>query len=120
MAVVVASLCFFGLRMRGHARSLRLPAEVLYALPVYALLIAGALGRDAQVVRALVLGSAGSLVLIAASGIANARTEPVRGRWLILHATVLLAANLALFYVVLYRAELLDNIGTTFGGGDTL
>jgi hypothetical protein len=84
----------------------RPPLELLYVLPVYALFLAGAIGRDPQVLRALAVCALGSLALIAASGLAARRAPPPP--WL--HALALVAANLALFYAVLNRTGLVDTL----------
>jgi hypothetical protein len=91
---------------RGRGR-IEMPVEAVYAAPVYALLVIGCIGRDAQVLRALVGGGAASLALIAVAGLATCRSPPgSRLRWL--QAVLLSSANLALFYAVLNRTGLVD------------
>jgi hypothetical protein len=107
MALVALALGWLGWRIaRGRAAAARLPTELWFAVPVYALLVVGGLGRDPAVLRALTVGGGASLVLIALSGLASQRA-PARP-WL--HALVLVAANLALFYVVLFEAGLLSKV----------
>ncbi len=110
-ALVAVVLAWFAVRIRRGRGPLRPPLELVYVAPVYALLIVGCLGRDPSVLRALILCALGSMIVIAASGIA-ARRAPDRP---LLHATLLALANLALFYAILYRANLLDTLLTTIG-----
>lgn len=85
------------------------PTELVYTAPVYVLLIAGAWGRDANVEHALWMAAFGSLLLIAAAGLAARRRPPVAAqRWL--HATLLVAANAALFYAACNRAMIIDGL----------
>jgi hypothetical protein len=109
LGLYVLVLGWFAWRIRRPGESLRPPLDALYVLPVYALLIVGCLHRDPQVLRALELGALGSLALIFASGLA-ARRAPTRP---LLHALALIAANLALFYFVVWRAGIIDLILTT-------
>jgi len=108
--LVAVALAFFVTRSRAWQRPrLGLPTEALYVAPVYALLIAGCLGRDPAVLHALWLCALWSLALIAAAGLSARRSPPVGGAKLA-HATLLLAANGALFYAVLNRAAILDSL----------
>ncbi|HZS41624.1 MAG TPA: hypothetical protein VFF06_32565 [Polyangia bacterium] len=108
-AGVVAWFVWRGRLWRGG--DLRPPVEALYVLPIYALLIVGCLGRDPGVLHALVLCAPCSTLVIAASGLA-ARRRP-GARWL--HAALLVAANLALFYGAVHHAGLLDTLLMTVG-----
>jgi hypothetical protein len=110
-ALYAAVVAFFVARARPWRGEVRVPTEALYAAPIYALLILGCLGRDATVLHALVLCAPGSLLVIAASGLA-ARRAPTR-KWL--HATLLVAANFALFYGAIHRAGLVDTLLITIG-----
>ena len=85
------------------------PTEALYVVPVYALLVAGCVGRDAAVLHALWLCAIWSLALIAAAGLA-ARRHPPAGTDRVAHALILVAANGALFYAVLNHAAILDSL----------
>lgn len=108
-ALIAFALAWFGWRAgRGRAARPHIPVELWFAAPVYALLVLGCVGRDPAVLRALVVGGGASLVVIGLSGLASQRA-PARP-WL--HALVLVAANLALFYVVLFSARLLAPLGT--------
>ncbi len=107
-ALIVGALGFFLARSRFWARPwLGWPTEAWYVAPVYALLIAGCVGRDPAVLHALWLCALWSLALIAAAGLATRRQAPVGGARL-LHAALLVAANGALFYAVMVRAQILD------------
>lgn len=109
-ALVVAALAYFLARSRLWAKPrLGAPTEALYAAPVYALLIAGCLGRDPAVLHALWLCAAWSLALMAAAGLASRRRAPV-GRARIAHVALLVLANGALFYAVLNRTGILDSL----------
>lgn len=109
LGLYVLVLGWFAWRIRRPGTSLRPPLDALYVVPVYALLILGCLHRDPAVLRALELGALGSLVLIFASGLAT-RRSPARP---LFHATALVCANLALFYVVVWHAGIIDLILTT-------
>ena len=107
------ALVYFLARSRFWQRPrLGLPTEALYVVPVYALLIAGCWRRDPAVLHALWLLACWSLALIAAAGLAARRRPPV-GRGQLGHATLLIAANVALFYAVLNRAGVLDSLFMT-------
>jgi hypothetical protein len=110
---VVATLAYFLARSRFWRRPRPgLPAEVLYVVPVYALIIAGCLGRDPAVLHALWLCAVWSLALIAAAGLAAHRVAPSVGARLA-HAALLVAANGALFYAVLNRTGTMDALFMT-------
>ena len=67
------------------------------------------LGRDRPVLYALILCALWSTALIGASGLAARRAPPVGMlRWL--HMGLLVSANLALFYAVCNRAQLIDSL----------
>jgi len=106
LLLVVAALAWFLVRtIRGRAK-LRLPTEVAYVLPIYALLILGAWGHEPNVLRALIWCALASVPLIALSGLAAMRS-PAR-TWL--HVGVVGVANLALFYVIVWRCDLIDSL----------
>jgi hypothetical protein len=109
LGVVVLALVWFVMRIVRRKTPLSFPTELAYVLPVYALLLAGGWGRDPHVFHALILCSAASLPLIALSALAAMRS-PAR-TWL--HLGVVGAANLALFYVILWRCELIDSLVMT-------
>jgi hypothetical protein len=109
-ALVAGALAWFVARSRAWAAPrLGAPTEALYVAPVYALLIAGCLGRDPAVLHALWLIAAWSLALIAAAGLAARRRAPV-GAARLGHLALLIAANGALFYAVAVRTGILDSI----------
>lgn len=108
-AFVAAALAFFVARGRAWQRPLLVPTEALYVAPVYALLVAGCLGRDPPVLHALWLCALWSLALIAAAGLSARRAPPVGGAKLA-HAALLVAANGALFYAVVNHAGILDSL----------
>jgi hypothetical protein len=109
-ALVIVALAYFLARSRVWQRPrLGLPTEALYAAPVYALLVAGCVGRDPAVLHALWLCAAWSLALIAAAGLSARRTLPL-GAARLAHAALLFAANGALFYAVLNHAAILDSL----------
>jgi hypothetical protein len=109
LALVVAALGWFVTRIRRHGPRLRFPTEVVYVLPIYALLIAGAWGLDRNIFHALILCALSSLIVIALSAFAAMRAPTAA--WL--HLTVLSLANAALFYAILWRTDLLDPLITT-------
>ena len=78
-------------------------------MPVYALLIAGCVGRDPAVLHALWLCALWSLALIAAAGLSMRGASPSVAR-ASPHAPLLVAANAALFYAVLNHAAILDSL----------
>jgi hypothetical protein len=106
---LMATFGYFLWRARRGEGRLRPPLEAIYVLPVYVLLYVGALGRDPAVARALGVGGALSLALIATVGLAARRTPPGR-RLLWLQALLLVTANLALFYAILNRTGLVDTL----------
>lgn len=109
-AFVVAALAYFVARSRFWAKPrLGAPTEALYAAPVYALLIAGCVGRDPAVLHALWLCALWSLALIATAGLSSRRSAP-HGSARVAHVALLTLANGALFYAVLNRAAILDSL----------
>jgi hypothetical protein len=88
---------------------LEFPVEVVYVVPIYALLLAGCYGRDPSVLHALWIVALGSTALIAAAGL-SMRREPALGlrRWG--HVLLLAAANVALFYAACNRAMIIDSL----------
>jgi hypothetical protein len=109
VGVVALALLWFAARIRRRGPPLAVPTELIYVLPVYALLVAGSWGLDPNVLHALSWCALSSLVVIAFSALAAMRA-PVRP-WL--HIAVLGAANAALFYTILWRTQLLDPLITT-------
>jgi hypothetical protein len=83
---------------------LRLPLEVVYVVPVYLLLVAGAIGRDPQVARALAFGGGLSALFIGVAGMGAPPSRP----WL--RAALVVGINLALFYAVLNRMGLIGSV----------
>lgn len=109
-AFIAAVLAYFLARSRFWQRPrLGPPTEALYVVPVYALLIAGCVGRDPAVLHALWLCALWSLALIATAGLA-ARRHPPRATTRLAHTLLLVAANAALFYAVLNHAAILDSL----------
>jgi hypothetical protein len=106
LAVVSLALAWFLSRVLRRKSPLQFPSEIAYVLPIYALLVAGAWGRDANVLHALILCSLASLPLIGLSALAAMRS-PVR-TWL--HLGVLGAATLSLFYLIVWRCQLIDSL----------
>jgi hypothetical protein len=106
LGVVAAALAWFVARIVRRKTPLQFPTEILYVLPVYALLVLGGWGRDANVFHALILCAAASLPLITLSALAAMRS-PARP-WL--HLGVLGAASVALFYAIVWRCELIDSL----------
>lgn len=112
-AVVGLALAWFAARSRFWARPRPgLPTEALYVAPVYALLLAGCLGRDPAVLHALALLAAWSTALILAAGLA-ARRAPPAGYARLGHAGLLVVANLALFFAICNRAGIVDTLLAT-------
>lgn len=113
--LVLATLAFFVARGRPWARPRPgVPTEVLYVVPVYALLIVGCLGRDAAVLHALWMCALWSTALILAAGLA-ARRAPPSPRARVAHLLLLVAANAALFWAVINRAGIVDKLFMTVG-----
>jgi hypothetical protein len=107
--LVMLCLGYFSLRALRGQGAIGAPLELVYVVPVYLLLIVGALGRDPLVIRALILAAIGSIGLIAAAGWASRRRPPSATlRWA--QAALLVAANLALFFAVLNRTGLVDTL----------
>jgi hypothetical protein len=110
--LVCAALAYFVARAWRGSGPLRPPLEAVYVLPLYLLLILGALGREPAVVHALILGAVISSLFVFAAGLAGRRAPPSgRLRWL--HAGLVVVANLALFYAVLNRTGLVDSLVMT-------
>ena len=106
------SFGYFAARAWRGRGPLRPPLEAIYVLPLYALLIAGAWGRDPLVARALGAAGALSLLSIAVAGLASRRAAPgPRLRWL--QAALLVVANLALFYGVVNHSGLWETLKMT-------
>lgn len=109
-AFIVAALAYFLARSRFWQRPrLGPPTEALYVAPVYALLVAGCVGRDPAVLHALWMCALWSLALIAAAGLSTRRRAPA-GSARVGHTLIVVAANGALFYAVLNRAAILDSL----------
>jgi hypothetical protein len=110
--LVAAALLYFAARAWRGEGPAGAPLELVYVIPVYLLLIVGALGHDPLVLEALILAAVGSLALIATAGWASRRKKPsARLRWA--HAALLVAANLALFFAVVNQTGLLDSLVMT-------
>ena len=107
-----AALVYFAARAWRGQGPLRPPLEAIYVLPVYLLLVVGGLGRDANVLHALIAGGAASMGLIVTTGLAARRSPPTQGLRL-LQAAMVVVANLALFFAVLNRMSLVDTLITT-------
>jgi hypothetical protein len=107
---LLALLAGYLVRARVWQRPvLEFPVEVVYVVPIYALLLVGCYGRDAAVMRALWLMALGSTALIAAAGLSARRAPPLGWRrWA--HVVVLAAANVALFYAACNRAMIIDSL----------
>jgi hypothetical protein len=107
--MVALALGYFAARAWRGTGALRPPLELIYVAPIYALLVAGGWGRDADVLRALIMGALGSAALITAAGLAARRAAPTgKLRWL--QALALVAGNLALFYAVVNRTGIYDKL----------
>jgi hypothetical protein len=107
VAVVTIGL---GIRSRWWRRPRpALPIEVLYATPVYGVLIAACSGRDGKVLYALSLIAFGSLALIGTSALSTGRAPLVGWRRGAL-AVFLSVANAALFFAACNRAGILDSL----------
>jgi hypothetical protein len=114
--VIACALCFLlwqSYPWRQVSSSSPLPWEFGYLLPIYALIVWVAYGRDDNVYHALLAGALGSLTLVvlsgrAASGVAG---SPILS---VLHGVATISANLALFYIVLNRTHLIDTLLFTF------
>jgi hypothetical protein len=89
----------------------RPPLELLFLAPVAAVLVGVALTAHRMIAPAVLILSAGGLVLAGLSGAAldllRARGRPLRRRAL-LHAALCVAGVTALLYIALMRDDLLD------------
>lgn len=99
----------FALRLRRRPRDL-FPTPLRFMLPLYALFIAAAWGRDPAVLRALGVLAAGSLGL---SWLAFA----TRGRRPLVEILLVVAATVALGYFALWHAAILDVLRETIQSG---
>lgn len=108
LGLVAAWFCRRALAQRD---SLHFPVEAQFLLPLYALLVAACWGRDAGVRHALYWLSLGSLALVTLAFAPTAR------RRLSIDAALLTLANLALFYVAIRRAGIVDVLWTTIKAG---
>jgi hypothetical protein len=109
-AFILGALAWFVARSRPwQAPRLGWPTELIYVVPLYALIVVGCIGRDPAVLHALWMCALWSGALIAGAGLA-ARRRPPMGVGRYGHAVVLAAANLALFYAVCNRAAILDSL----------
>jgi hypothetical protein len=101
------------LRPLAELRRRRVPIELFYVLPVYALFIASSWAVEAPIRRAIIACAAGSALLIAVSGWGR----PAKRRCeIVITGLILGAANVALFYIVLFRADLIDALRNTAAG----
>jgi hypothetical protein len=101
--------------IRGRG-PLRFPTEVIYAAPVFAVLVGGARFGDVRAVPSLAIAAVGSTALIGLSGAATVR-DPARGARLALHVAALLLASLALLYLAAWWGGLIDLIIDTVQAG---
>jgi hypothetical protein len=109
-ALVGGALAYFLALARVWRRPwLGVPTEALFVAPLYALIVAGCVGRDPGVLHALWLCALWSFALIVAAGLAARRRAPSPGAKLA-HAALLAVANLALFYAVLNHAGILESL----------
>ena len=114
-ATVLLVALGFAFRLRRSDR-IALPATTKILAPIYALLLAVAWGRDAGVSHALAYISSGSLALVT---LAFAPARPLSRRAALLAAAALTIANVALIYIALRRAGILDVLWETLrAGGD--
>jgi len=94
-------------------RRVRPPLELLFLAPVAAVLVGVALTTHELIAPAVLLVSAGGLVLAGLSGatldLLAARGQPL-GRRALLHAALCAAAIAALLYIALTRGDLLDMV----------
>jgi hypothetical protein len=109
--IVVAAIAYFLLYQRIWRQPNRLwvPTEVLYLLPVYALLLVCSYGHDAAVAHALVLVVLWSPMIVGSAGLAMARRFPC-GRQYVVFALTIVLANCALFFAVCNRAGVIDRL----------
>jgi hypothetical protein len=102
-----AVVAFIATARARRASAYAPPLEVAYVAPVYALLVAGCVGRDGDVLRALVVFAVGSLVLL--------WSWALRPRGLA-RAALLATAHVALFYAAVHFAGIVDSLMATVGG----
>jgi hypothetical protein len=114
--LLVGSLAHATRSLRGALRALRPPPEVVYALPVIAILIATAMTTFVQIIPPVVMISIGGLVLawLSGAGLVAARRagRPMRAR-AIAHAAITALSVAALVYIAVTRGDLLDLIVET-------
>ncbi len=99
------------LRRTPAPRRVRPPLELLFLAPVAAVLVGVALTTHQTIAPAVLTVSLGGLVLAGLSGatldLLRAAGRPLRRR-AVLHATLCVAAAIALLYIALMRDDLLD------------
>lgn len=88
---------------------LSIPIELLYAAPVYLLLVVACIGRDAQMELALVIFAPCSLALMTCSGLATQRNPP-RGSLRLVHAAIMTVATAALLFAACNGAGIVDSL----------
>jgi hypothetical protein len=105
--VLALAIVVLAAGVRTASAPLRAPPELWFVLPVYALLLAGAVGRDAGAITALALCGGGSIVLITLFGlVTSGASVAAKARGLLLVGV----ANVALFYGALNHAGLIDRL----------
>jgi hypothetical protein len=105
--ILAAAIVMLARAVRRARAPLHAPTELWFVLPIYALFVAGAAGRDPGAITALALCGAGSIVLITLFSLASTgadRAAKTRG------LVAVGAANLALFYGALNHAGLIDRL----------
>jgi hypothetical protein len=108
-AALVAGLLIARSGAWRRPAALHWPTELFYAAPVYALLTAACVGRDAHVLLALALGALGSLVLISAAAI-SAQLAPLSGWRSTLASLSVSLATLGVLFAASNRADILDSL----------
>jgi hypothetical protein len=108
---VIGTIVWFVTKSRfWRTTPLEPPVELIYAAPMYALLIAACLGRDPQVLHALWLAAVWSLALITASGLAARRAPPAKGLRVLAPTALLATSTFALFFAACNRSGIIDSL----------
>ncbi|HEX4457013.1 MAG TPA: hypothetical protein VIA18_03540 [Polyangia bacterium] len=107
VAATIAGLLAHSRFWRGPRLSV--PTELLYIVPIYALLTVACIGRDSKVLHALWLIAASSSALIGSASAAAERNPP-SGHRRLLRMALVTAATVALLYASANRAGLVDSM----------
>jgi hypothetical protein len=110
----IASVICSWFAWRSRRQRFRLPPETVWLAPIYILLVMAAWGRDPNVPSALAYFACGSLALVT---VAFAGRRQGTTRSLVLEAALVTIGNLAIAYIAIRRAGLIDVLRETLKAG---